>query len=184
MARQNMHHPCRRGGAKRRPVQGIWYGECAVSNETRTPADSEVMLAQLMLPDDANPSGDVHGGVVMKLVDTAAGLVAMRHARSRAVTVAMDSMTFEAPVHIGDLLHLVARLTWTGRTSMEIQVVVEAEHVLTGVRRRTSTAYLVYVALDGNGKPHPIPPLTPETEEDRARWAAAERRRAVRLAHS
>ena len=154
-----------------------------MSNDVRTPADSEVMLAQLMLPEDANPSGDVHGGVVMKLVDTAAGLAAIRHARSRAVTVAMDSMTFEAPVHIGDLLHLVARMTWTGRTSMEIEVVVEAEHVLTGDRRRTSTAYLVYVALDADGKPRPVPPLTPVTDEDRARWAAAERRQAVRLAH-
>jgi acyl-CoA hydrolase len=154
-----------------------------VSNEGRTPADSELMLAQLMLPDDANPSGDVHRGVVMKLVDTAAGLAATRHARSRTVTVAMDSMTFEAPVHVGDLLHLVARLTWTGRTSMEIEVVVEAENVLTGERRRTSTAYLVYVALDADGKPRPVPPLVPETDEDRARWAAAERRRAVRMAN-
>src|SRR6478736_3107149 len=83
----------------------------------RTPAESAVTLGQLMLPDDANPSGYVHGGVVMKLVDTAAGIAATRHARSRCVTVEIDSMTFLAPVHIGDLLHLDAVLTWTGRTS-------------------------------------------------------------------
>jgi acyl-CoA hydrolase len=158
-------------------------GALSVSSERRTVADSEVMLAQLMLPDDANPSGDVHGGVVMKLVDTAAGIAAMRHARSRVVTAAMDSMTFEAPVHIGDLLHLVARLTWTGRTSMEIEVIVEAENILAGIRRRTSTAYLVYVALDADGSPRPIPVLSLDTDEERARWSAAERRRTVRLAN-
>lgn len=155
-----------------------------MDDEARSPDESAVTLAQLMLPDDANPSGDVHGGVVMKLVDTAAGIAAIRHARSRAVTVAMDSMTFEGPVHIGDLLHLHARLTWTGRTSMEIEVTVEAEDIVRGLRRRTSTAYLVYVALDGEARPRPVPPLALRTDEDRARWTAAERRRAIRLAHA
>lgn len=153
-----------------------------MSTSDRATAESEVLLAQLMLPNDANPYGDVHGGVVMKLVDTAAGLAAARHARARAVTVAMDSMTFEAPVHVGDLVHVVARLTWTGRTSMEIEVTVDAEHVLTGERRQTSKAYLVYVALNEDGVPQPVPALAIETDEDRARWDAAVRRRAVRLA--
>lgn len=155
-----------------------------MSVDEKTAAESVVTLAQLMLPNDANPSGDVHGGVVMKLVDTAAGLTAMRHANSRCVTVAMDSMTFEAPVHVGDLVHLRSVLTWTGRTSMEIEVTVEAENILAGTRRRTSTAYLVYVALDSDARPRPVPPLVPATAEERARWAAAERRRAVRLAHA
>lgn len=152
-----------------------------VELEGRRPAESEVTLGQLMLPDDANPSGDVHGGVVMKLVDNAAGLAAMRHARSRCVTVAIDSMTFEAPVHIGDLLHLHARLTWSGRTSMEIEVTVEAENILAGTRRRTSTAYVVYVALDEHAHPRPVPPLLLESADEWARWKAAERRREVRL---
>lgn len=154
-----------------------------MSGDGRTPAESAVTLGQLMLPNDANTAGDVHGGVVMKLVDTAAGLAAMRHSQARCVTVAMDSMTFEAPVHIGDLLHVSAILTWVGRTSMEIEVVVEAENILGGTRRRTSTAHLVYVALDDEGRPKPVPPLIPTTDEERARWAAAERRRAARLAH-
>lgn len=151
-------------------------------SERRTPAESAVTLGQLMLPNDANPAGDVHGGVIMMLVDTAAGLAAMRHARSRCVTVAMDYMTFEAPVHVGDLVHLVATLTWTGRTSMEIEVIVEAENILAGTRVRTSKAHLVYVALDDNAHPRPVPPLVPTTDEERARWAAAERRRTARLA--
>jgi len=154
-----------------------------MSSTGRTPAESVVTLGQLMLPDDANPSGDVHGGVVMKLVDTAAGLAAMRHARSRCVTAVIDSMTFEAPVHIGDLLHLDARLTWTGRTSMEIEVIVETEDILAGTRIRTSTAYVVYVALDANARPTPVPSLITTTDEERERWAAAERRRSLRLAH-
>lgn len=156
-------------------------GAAAMTAETRKPAESVVTLTQLMLPNDANPSGDVHGGVVMKLVDTAAGMAAMRHARSRAVTVAMDSMTFEAPVHVGDLLHVTGCLTWTGRTSMEIEVVVEAEDVLAGTTRRTSIAYLVYVALGPDGKPTPIPALAAESEEEKARWRAAEKRQARRL---
>jgi acyl-CoA hydrolase len=152
-----------------------------MAEQGKTPEESAVTLGQLMLPNDANPSGDVHGGEIMKLIDTAAGLAAMRHSRSRSVTVAMDSMTFEAPVHVGDLVHLNALLTWAGRTSMEIEVVVEAENILAGTRRRTSTAYLVYVALDDEGRPRPVPALIPTTDEERARWAAAERRRAVRL---
>lgn len=145
--------------------------------------ESSVSLNQLMLPDDANPWGNVHGGVIMKLVDTAAGIAAMRHSRSRCVTVEMDSMTFEAPVHVGDLLHLDARLTWTGRTSMEIEVVVESENILAGTKRRTSVAYLVYVALDESGRPKPVRPMIPATDEERERWEAAERRRGIRLAH-
>ncbi|MCC6792473.1 MAG: acyl-CoA thioesterase [Thermomicrobiales bacterium] len=150
-------------------------------DDGRSPSESAVTLGQLMLPNDANPSGDVHGGVVMMLVDTAAGLAAMRHSRSRSVTVAMDYMTFEAPVHVGDLVHLNAIVTWTGRTSMEIEVVVEAEDILAGTRVRTSKAHLVYVALDEEGRPKPVPALIPSTDEERERWAAAERRRAARL---
>jgi acyl-CoA hydrolase len=142
----------------------------------------EHILAQQMLPQDANAQGDVHGGVVMKLVDTCGALAAVRHARSRVVTAVMDSMTFQAPVHVGNVVHLRACLTWTGRTSMEVKVVVEAEDILTGVRRVTSEAFLVYVALDDEGRPKPIPPFTPSSEAERAEWAAAQRRRDARLA--
>jgi acyl-CoA hydrolase len=141
----------------------------------------EHILAQQMLPQDANAQGDVHGGAVMKLVDTCGALAAVRHARSRVVTAVMDSMTFEAPVHVGNVLHLRACLTWTGRTSMEVKVVAEAEDVVSGNRRVTSEAYLVYVALDDSGRPRPVPPFVPSNDEERAEWAAAERRREARL---
>jgi acyl-CoA hydrolase len=97
------------------------------------------------------------------------------------VTVVIDSMTFEQPVHVGDLLEVCAHLTWTGRTSMEVEVDVTAENVVEGTRRKTSTAYLVFVALDEHGQPHPVPPLTLETDEDRQRWEDAEHRRDMRL---
>lgn len=140
-----------------------------------------VVLAQVMLPGDANPQGDVHGGTIMKLVDTAGAIAAVRHARSRVVTAVVDQMTFEAPVHVGDLVELSARLTWTGRTSMEVQVTVVAERVVTGERRRASTAYLVYVALDERGQPAPVPPFTPGDADELRRFSAAEARREARL---
>lgn len=144
--------------------------------------DSEITLAQMMLPTDANPHGNVHGGVIMKLADTAGGLAATRHARSRVVTVTVDSLTFLEPVYVGNLLRLYACLTWTGRTSLEAEVRVEAEDVISGRVTRTSTAYLVYVALDAAGQPRPVPPLELTTEAERRRWEQAERRHRRRLA--
>ncbi len=145
-------------------------------------SDSETILAQVMMPSDANSQGNVHGGTIMKLVDTAGGIAAIRHARHRVVTVIMDSMTFLEPVYVGDLVTIRARLTWTGRTSMETEVRVEAENVASGVVTHTSTAYLVYVALDDDGKPCPVPPLELRTDDERAHWQQAEARRAYRLA--
>ena len=150
--------------------------------EPRRVQESETTLSQVMLPSDANTQGNVHGGTIMKLVDTAGGIAAIRHSRHRVVTVIMDSMTFLEPVYVGDLVTVHARLTWTGRTSMEAEVRVEAENVATGVVTHTSTAYLVYVALDDEGKPYPVPPLELTNGDERARWQQAEARRAYRLA--
>lgn len=143
--------------------------------------DSAVVLAQLMLPTDANPQGNVHGGTIMKLIDTAAGMCATRHARTFVVTAEIDSITFLSPVHVGNLVTLRAHLNWVGRTSMEVEVCVEAENPLTGEITHTNSAYTVYVALDATGNPQPVPRLVLETEEERRHWAAAEERRAHRL---
>ncbi len=134
-----------------------------------------------MLPEHANPFGNVHGAWIMKLMDEAGGIAAMRHCQSRVVTKLVDQMTFDNPVHVGNLVHVRGRVTWTGRTSMETTVVVEAENVLTGEIRRTNTAYLVFVALDREGNPWLVPPLLVETPDDQAEWAAAELRRTLRL---
>jgi uncharacterized protein (TIGR00369 family) len=145
-------------------------------------ADSETHLAQVMLISDANPAGNVHGGTLMKLVDTAGATAASRHVRQRVVTAVIDSMTFLHPVFVGDIVMLDARLTWVGTTSLEVEVSIDAEDRLSGERRHTSTAYLVYAALDESGHPTPVPPLELTTDDERERWAAAEQRRAYRLA--
>jgi acyl-CoA hydrolase len=134
-----------------------------------------------MLPEDANPLGNVHGGTLMKLADTAGGTCATRHARRPMVTVVMDSMTFEQPVYVGNLVVLHACVTWTGRTSLEAEVTIDAEDVLTGEVRHISTAYFVYVAIDEQGRPTPVRPLRVSSDEQRRRWDAAEQRRAARL---
>lgn len=144
-------------------------------------SEDELTLAQVMLPEDANPRGNVHGGTLMKLADTAGGVCATRHTRQRVVTVVMDSMTFLQPVYVGNLLVLHAQVTWTGRTSIETEVTIHAEDTLTGEVRHISTAYLLFVAIDENGRPTPVRPLELRTAEQRARWKAAEERRASRI---
>ncbi len=148
----------------------------------RDPAATEVLLAQVMLPSDANPSGNVHGGSLMKLADTAGGVAAIRHAGTRVVTVVMDSMTFEQPAYVGNLVTVHARVTWVGRTSIETEVRIDAEDVVSGERRHLSTAYFVYVALGPDGRPCPVPPLLVDAREGLGAWEQAERRRAYRLA--
>ncbi len=130
---------------------------------------SRISLAQLMQPEHANNLGHVHGGWIMKLVDEAGALACMRHAQQRVVTVAVDRMTFHQPIRITDLVTLTAEVSYVGRTSLEAEVHVVAENPITGERTHTNTAYLVYVALDENGKPVPVPPLIPETEDQRQR---------------
>ena len=149
---------------------------------TAEPGAPELTLAQVMLPEDANPHGNVHGGTLMKLADTAGGTCATRHARRPMVTAVMDSMTFEQPVYVGNLVVLQVCVTWTGRTSLETEVSIDAEDVLTGEVRHISTAYFVYVAIDDEGRPTPVRELDVVSDAQRRRWADAERRRAARLA--
>ena len=105
-----------------------------------------------MNPQDANPAGNVHGGVIMKLIDTAAGAAAVKHSRANCVTASIDRLDFHHPVFIGDLVTLRAGITYTGKSSMEVGVRVEAENLLTGKTRHTVSAYMTFVALDKNGR--------------------------------
>ena len=146
-------------------------------------ADSHVTLTQMMEVTDANIAGNVHGGAIMRLVDTAAGLAAIRHASGLCVTVAIDEMTFLEPVHIGDVLVLKASVTAAGRTSVEVGVRVDALDPISGSTRHANSAYLVFVAVDEHGAPRPVPPLIAETETQKRRQREAALRREARLAH-
>jgi len=145
-------------------------------------SQSMVTMAVQMLPSDANPQGQVHGGTIMKLVDSAAAVAAHRHARSMVVTARMDEMSFLAPVEVGDLVTLWASVNAVWNTSMEVGVRVETENLLTGEVRHTATAYLVLVAVDEERRPRAVPPLVATTEEEQRRIDDAQARRARRLA--
>lgn len=132
---------------------------------------------------DANIGGFVHGGAVMRLVDTAAALAAFKHAGRLCVTASMDEMSFLAPVHVGDILTVRASVNDVGTTSMEVGVRVESEGLRSGEVSHTSSAYLVFVALDDAGHPVPVPPLVVESDDERRRQREAQMRRAARLAH-
>lgn len=151
-----------------------------MTQQAKRIADSRVTLSMMMGPQDTNGLGNVHGGVIMKMVDEAAGLAAMRHAGRPAVTVVVDSMTFMLPIHVGMLVMFNAELTYVGHTSMEVRVEVIAENPLEGTSRLSNTAYLVFVALDGNGQPCPVPPLSYETDEEKLHAEEARARQEYR----
>ena len=144
-------------------------------------SETTVVMVQPMSPQDANAAGNVHGGVIMKLIDMAGGIVAQRHTRTNVVTASVDRIDFLHPVYIGDVLSLRTSINLVGRTSMEVGVRVESENTLTGEVRHTASAFLTYVALDKTGKPVEVPPLILETSEDERRNREAKARRDARL---
>ncbi|MEU3355012.1 acyl-CoA thioesterase [Streptomyces sp. NPDC037389] len=144
---------------------------------------SRTTLSHIMTGNDTNLLGTVHGGVIMKLVDDVAGAVAGRHSGGPAVTASMDEMAFLEPVRVGDLVHVKAQVNWTGRSSMEVGVRVLAERWNESKPAvQVGSAYLVFAAVDADGKPRPVPQVIPETERDRRRYQEAQIRRTHRLA--
>jgi acyl-CoA hydrolase len=150
--------------------------------DARSAADSRATLAHWMGPLDANSAGFVHGGTVMKLVDEAAGLAAIKHSRCRVVTASMDRMTFRVPIHVRALVTFQASVNAVWHTSMEVGVRVDTEDPRTGERRHSNSAYLTMVAVDEQGTPVPIPPLLTAGEEELRRESEAQLRRRNRLA--
>ncbi|MDZ4767506.1 MAG: acyl-CoA thioesterase [Chloroflexota bacterium] len=141
---------------------------------------SRCTLSALMGPQEANALGNVHGGVIMKMVDEAGALAAMRHAAMPVVTVVIDSMTFVEPIRLGYLVVCKAELTYVGRTSMEVRVEVTTENPFLGDPKVTNSAYLVYVAIDEHGHPTMVPSLIYQTPEEQARSLQAEARQQYR----
>jgi acyl-CoA hydrolase len=134
-----------------------------------------------MLPQHANVLGHIFGGVILSMMDTTAAVSAIRHARLACVTVSVDRVDFREPIYVGDLVIMKSSVNYVGRTSMEVGVRVEAENLLTGVRRHTNSCYLTFVAVDRSGKPVPVPRLRPETADEIRRYDAAKKRRERRL---
>ena len=141
---------------------------------------SRFTLSALMGPQEANALGNVHGGVIMKMVDEAGALVAMRHAGHPVVTVAVDSMTFMEPILVGYLVMCKAELTYVGHTSLEVRVEVITENPLYGNPKTTNIGYVVYVAIDANGHPIEVPEIEFETPEQELRAEQAQKRQAYR----
>ncbi len=131
----------------------------------------------MVLPNDANPLGNLLGGRLMHFIDIAGAMAAHRHARSYVVTASMDHIDFLAPVHVGDLLILKSSVNRAFHTSMEVGVKAYVENYISGTRRHIGSAYLTFVAVDQRGRRLPVPPVVPESEEERRRYEGAGRRR-------
>ena len=146
--------------------------------------ESRVEMAQVMFAPDANRAGNIHGGSIMKLIDTAAGIVAMRHCRTNVVTASMDRLDFYEPVFVGELVILRASINYVGNTSMEVGVRVEAEDVMTGDVRHTNSAYLTLVSLGENRRPMAVPGILPQSDDEKRRFEEgrirAQRRKELR----
>ena len=147
----------------------------------RHPSESEAVMAELMMPQHANIMGNVFGGVILALVDRVAAVCAIRHSRRQCVTVSVDKVDFREPIHVGELITAYARVNFAGRTSMEVGVKIVAENVLTGDKRHTNSCYVTYVALDEVGQPTEVPPIVPETADEKRRYDRASKRRATRV---
>jgi acyl-CoA hydrolase len=138
-------------------------------------------MTEVVLPNDANPLGNILGGRVMHLIDIAAAIAAHRHSQSLAATASVDYLDFRSPIRVGNLIVLKSSVNRVFTTSMEVGVKVFSEDILTGERQHTSSAYVTFVAVDEQGRPKPVPPLLLETDDDRRRWEEAGQRRELRL---
>jgi len=152
------------------------------------PADTEIVMTELVLPNDTNMLGNLLGGRLLHWIDIAGALAAARHARNAVATVSIESVDFRHPIRKGEMVMLNARVIWTGRTSIRVCVTVKKENLYTGETVSTNNAMLTFVAMDGAGSPCPVPAIQPDTEEDARLYqeaqAAYERSKKTKRAES
>ena len=152
-----------------------------MESKVNTPLESEVVMTELVLPNDTNTFGNLMGGRLLYWMDIAAALAAMKHCGSPVVTASVDNISFEAPIKLGNVVHIEAKVSRAFNTSMEVHLNVWGEDVLHQYRYKSNEAYYTFVALDPNGKPRVVPHLVPQTEEEKSLHEGALRRRQVRL---
>jgi acyl-CoA hydrolase len=155
--------------------------KCTVELNGKSPRVSEVEMTELVLPNDTNLLGNLLGGKMMHWIDIAGAMAAQRHSNRIVATVSVDSLEFRQPVKMGDMVILKARLTWVGKTSMEVLIKAYTENIKSGTVTLSNKAYLTFVALDDDGKPVSVPQLLPETEQEKSDYIEAEQRRNERL---
>lgn len=146
----------------------------------KSPSESRVEMTQLVLPEHTNALGTIFGGQIMAWIDTAASIASFRHCRKNCVTARMDALDFISSVKLGYIVILQANVNFAGKTSVEVGVKVTSENPLTGEKKHTSSAYLTFVALDTAGKPTPVPPVAPQTAQEKKWFEEASMRRAAR----
>jgi acyl-CoA hydrolase len=150
-------------------------------NNTKRPSDSTVVMTELVLPEHTNALGTIFGGQVMSWIDIAAAIAAMKHSRQTVVTASIDALHFLAPIKLGYIVHIQASVNFASRTSMEVGVRVESENPLTGEKHKNAKSYVTFVAINAQGKPNPVPPITPETPDEKRRFEQAKIRRESRV---
>lgn len=152
-----------------------------MTDAAKTVARSRCVMTEIVLPNDTNGLGNLMGGRLLHLMDKAAAISAQRHANRVCVTASVDTVEFESAIRQGEIIVLESQVNRVFRTSMEVEINVWAEDTTTAERRKCNRAFYTFVAVDQNGRPIPVPPLEPETEDERERYDAAARRREVRL---
>lgn len=153
----------------------------SLNSPGKSPSESSVVMTEIVLPSDTNALGSIFGGKIMSWIDIAGAIAAGRHARRVVVTASIDALHFLAPVKLGHVVHIEAMVNYTSRTSMEVGVKVSSENPITGEITRTAKAYTTFVALDDHGRPTPVPPVLPETTDEKRRFEEAKKRRESRV---